>query len=232
MSKLDGTETCSYCGKHADEIPNFRSWVYPDGVRHCDKHGHGGLRDYVKGELDINSETGLGRIGEILVTKVLGIGKEHDCNRESCHAEIDMYNKEYGRIDVKTSLLSYNYNRWTFNLTNIKEVKTYICIGLTSDRKFVKHVWIVPNESKIKHIQSLQIYDGYRSLFNKKHWEVDIKPYNDMWQTMKLDNCKIMVDKSKEDYIRLSKHDNVTTNIIKVFKQRIDKSQHKLNDYI
>ena len=55
--KLDGTETCSYCGKGANEIPNFTGWVYHSYIRYCRKHGGGnGLRDYVIGNLDIKSE--------------------------------------------------------------------------------------------------------------------------------------------------------------------------------
>ena len=44
---LDGTEVCSYCGKRADEIPNFMAWRYDkndNNKRYCDKYP--GKRDY------------------------------------------------------------------------------------------------------------------------------------------------------------------------------------------
>ena len=195
IGKLDGTETCFYCGKRADEIPNFRTWIYYNDIRYCYKHGQRGKPDYVKGTLDINSTTGRGRAGEICVIKTLGIGKEFDCNRISCGYKIDMYNEEYGKIDVKTSLLSYNSNGWEFDFPNKPEIKTFICLGLLSDRSDVKYVWIVPNNGNKR---SFSVTDSYRSLYKNKHWEVDNKPYNDTWKNMDLGECKHMIDKNKE----------------------------------
>lgn len=200
-NRLDGTETCFYCGKRADEIPNFTSWYYYDGIRYCVQHGGGGLRDYVMGMLDINSAKGLGRAGEILVAKTLKIPEEYDCNRKSCHAPTDMYHENYGKIDVKTSLLSVVSNNWKFTFNPEKDPNTYICIGLSLTRSIVKHVWILPNEGKVKNLQLFGVRNSYKGLENRKRWEVDIKPYNDTWKSMKLNNCKIMVDKSKEDYV-------------------------------
>lgn len=195
--KLDGSETCTYCGKKANEIHKFIQWTYPNGVRYCHQHGAHGTPDYVKGNLDINSNTGLGRAGEILVIKTLEIGKEHDCNRESCNYPIDMYHKDYGRIDVKTALFSYERNSWVFNFPNKLEIKTFICVGLSSDRSTVEHVWIVPNEGEIRNKDIIAIYDTLYSLSTHEHWEVLSKPYNDVWQTMKLKTCNSMTDKSE-----------------------------------
>lgn len=203
--EIDGTETCSYCGKRADEIPNFGCWRYPGDVRYCNQHGQHGIADYVMGDLDINSSKGLGRAGEILVAKTLKIPEEYDCNRKSCHAPTDMYHENYGKIDVKTALFSITRNTWRFKFKAKQESDTYFCVGLSSNRSNVKHVWIVLNKGKIKNLQTFGVYDTYRSLLNRSHWEVDAKPYNDIWKTMKLDNCKIMTDKSKSDYIKLVK---------------------------
>ena len=193
---LDGTETCSYCGKRADEILNFKGWCYPNGIRYCRKHGQGS--DYVIGNLNINSSVGLGRAGEILVIKTLSIEKENDCNRISCHYKFDLIHEKYGKIDVKTSLLNDNgYNNWQFSFDPEKNPNNYICIGLSSYRKNVKHVWIVPNEDEIKDLQIFGVKNSHRGLLKRKHLEVNSKQYDNMWKTMKLDNCKIMVDKNK-----------------------------------
>jgi len=193
----DGTETCSYCHKRADEIFNFTNWYYNNGIRYCKKHGERGLRDYVTGNLDINSKVGLGRAGEILVAKTLGIGKEHDCNRISCHSSTDMYNDKYGKIDVKTRLFNLNQDRWNFKLNKKDKCDTYICVGLSSNRKHVVHVLIIPNIIKHNNLKSIGISNSLDSLIKRRHLEVDAKPYNDVWQTMKLNSCKIMVDKNK-----------------------------------
>jgi hypothetical protein len=192
-SMLDGTEVCCYCGKRADEIFGFRNWLYDNGFRYCEKHRRG--PDYIKGTLDVNSATARGRIGEILVVKTLGIGKDHDCNRISCKYKFDLYNEQYGKIDVKTSKFSIK-NMWTFNFNKKQDADTYICIGLSSDRKNVLHVWIVPNEGQIKNLTGLGISNKHVSLLNNSKWEVDSKPYDDALHSMSLDNCKIMVDKS------------------------------------
>ena len=230
MVRLDGTETCSYCGKRADEILNFNCWRYVDNRRYCNKHGCGS--HYVFGNLDINSSKGLGRAGEVLVVKTLGIGKEYDCNRISCGFSFDMYNKKYGKIDVKTRLKQVNYNKWQFDFKAKKEANSYICIGLSSNRKNVEHVWIVPNINNIKNLIVLTIINTHYSLSVHKHWEVDSKPYDKTWRTMKLDNCKIMVDKSKDDYIEPIEHGNIINNTIKQVEQITDIAQYKLSDYI
>ena len=193
-SNLNGTEVCSYCGKRADKIPNFRQWFYENGFRYCEEHKRG--PDYKKGTLDVNSTTARGRIGEILVAKVLNIGKEHDCNRISCHYKFDLIHEKYGKIDVKTSKLSIG-NAWRFVFRAKKEANSYICIGLSLDRKNVLHVWIIPNKGEIRNLIGLGISNKHVSLLNNNKWEIDAKPYNDALHSMSLDNCKMMVDKSK-----------------------------------
>lgn len=197
IETLDGTETCSYCGRRSDEIPHFISWIYHNNVRYCHKHGYNGkgIPDYVTGNLDINSPTGLGRAGEILVAKTLEIADEYDCNRISCGFKIDLYHDEYGKIDVKTSSLNYEYNNWGFGFFAKKDADTYICIGLSYGNKYVQHVWIIPNINDVKNKIGLNIKDTSRSLSNREHWEVLSKPYDDVWQEMIIGyrngNCKV-----------------------------------------
>ena len=228
----DGTETCSYCGCTIEETSR---WFYVDNKRYCMKHGNsgrGGLPDYATGNLDINSSTGLGRAGEILVVKTLEIGKEHDCNRKSCNYSFDLYNEKYGKIDVKTALFSSKNNRWGFLFRDKEEANTYICIGLSLNRKQVEHVWIVPNEDEIKNLITLNITNSHVGLSNRKHLEINSRLYNEMWQTMKLDNCKIMSDKSKDDYIKPMKLNSVVDNVVKQVEQVIDVSQYRLIDFM
>ena len=193
-SNLNGSEVCCCCGKRADEISGFRSWLYDNGFRYCEKHRRG--PDYIKGTLDVNSATARGRIGEILIAKVLNIGKEHDCNRISYHYKFDLIHEKYGKIDVKTSC-SYNNCYWSFVFKKKQEADTYICIGFSSNRKNVEHVWIVPNVGKIKDLTSFNINCKNASLLNNSKWEVNVRSYNYVYNSMSLDNCKMMVDKSK-----------------------------------
>lgn len=198
MGILIGNESCSYCGKRADEISSFKAWRYDrEGNRFCDKHGKEGKPDYVTGNLDINSPPGRGRSGEILVAKTLKIANEFDCNRISCGYKFDLIHDKYEKIDVKISVFNYIHNMWSFRFNAKKVANTYICVGLSNNKKDVKHVWIIPNIGKILNLQAFNVRDTFSSLSNRSKWEVDCKPYDKTWKSMSLDNCKIMVDKSK-----------------------------------
>lgn len=195
--RLDGNETCCYCG--CDITQTSRWYCDSEGNRYCSKHGSGGIRDYVKGELDINSPTGLNRSCVILVKKVLGIDKMFDFNVTiGCKVSVDLFNEKYGKIDVKASLLALERNQWRFKTSAKKQADTYICVGFSSDRKEVLHVWIMANKGKIKNLQNLSVTNSSKSLSYNSIWEVDVEPYNKVWQSMKLDSCKIMIDKKKK----------------------------------
>ena len=196
QEKRTGLETCCKCGCNREQTLQWYTKGLPKGQVICKNCYKKAQSDYMKGNLNINSSTGRGRSGEILVVKVLNIGKEHDCNRITCGYKVDLIHKEYGKIDVKTVKLIYEYNNWSFKFNAKKEAHTYICIGLNSEGKNVEHVWVVPNKDYIRDLTTLTVYDTHRSLFNRKHYEVDVKPYNNMWKTMKLDNCKIMTNKN------------------------------------
>lgn len=192
---LNGAETCCYCGKRADEIFNFHSWVYHDDVRYCEKHGNsgtGGLPNYITGNLDKNSTIGKGTISEQIVKNVLNLEERHDCNfSEGFSHPFDLYHKKkYKCINVKDSKLHDN-NSWHFTLNQKETPDTYIMLGYDEDRKNVEHVWItdavddlVFNEKTGKLIQSKTITNLYESLSKAEPWEVDSRPYNDMLHKM------------------------------------------------
>jgi len=59
IGKLDGTETCSYCGCSRNETSG---WLYHNDIRYCHKHGHsskGKLPNYVENESFIYTTIGL-----------------------------------------------------------------------------------------------------------------------------------------------------------------------------
>lgn len=194
--ELDGTETCSYCGKRADEIPGFRSWVYPNGIRHCEQHGANGIPDYIKGNLDKNSSRGKATISEQVVKNVLNIEDKHDCNfAYDFNYKIDLYHKDrYKYINVKDSKLHDREGQnhfWYFDLTQKELPDTYVMLGYDEYRKNILHVWItdavddlVFNEKTEKLLKAKTIMNSYKGLKNAKPWEVDPKPYDDMLRLM------------------------------------------------
>lgn len=191
----DGTEVCCKCGNYLKQGQSWHTKGLPKGEVMCQRCYDNIHTDYMNGNLDINSSPGRGRAGEILVVKTLGIGKEHDCNLIKWGHKVDLIHKEYKKIDVKTSLLSDKYNKWAFGFNAKKVVDTYICVGLSLTGKYVRHIWVVPNENEIRNKPNLSIYGTFSSIYDNKHWEVDSKPYSDVWQEMIVnyqnDECEI-----------------------------------------
>lgn len=195
--KLDGTETCCYCGKKTNEIPNFINWVYDEnGIRFCHKHGQHEKPYYTKGKLDKSSTTGKAFISQRVVAKALNLDIKNDCNCSiGFNHPYDLYDKDkYKYINVKSSKLNYNVyqsSSWNFSLTQNEIPDTYILVGLDYNEKNILHVWITDplddlvydekNEKPKKHKKIMNIYE---SLKKAKPWEVDPKPYNDMLHKM------------------------------------------------
>lgn len=193
--KLDGTETCSYCGCTRDETSG---WRYDENnIRFCDKHGHGGKPDYVTGNLDKNSEVGKGFVSQRVVAKVLGLELKYDCNySDGFDHPYDLYDKgRYNYINVKSACLN-NDNAWHFGFTQKEIPDTYILVGFDEDRKNVIHVWITdPLDDLTYEKKSISITNTLYGLKRAKPWEVDNKPYNDVLYNMDLDKCKYLKKK-------------------------------------
>ncbi len=197
-SILDGTEVCSYCGKRADEIPRFRTWLYPNGKRYCEQHGYsgrGGLPDYVKKELNPKCTIGKAIVSQRVVANVLGLDLKDDCNCSISHTyPYDLYHKDkYKYINVKDSKLYYRKKQnpyWRFNLTQAIIPKTYICLGYDNDRKNILHVWISDRlsdlvlDEELEYKQFLTITNKQKGLKKAEPWEIDAKPYDDMLHLM------------------------------------------------
>lgn len=195
-SVLDGTEVCSYCGKRADEIPNFKHWLYRDGIRYCMRHGNsgkGGKPDYVTKNLDSKSNVGKGFVSQRVVAKTLDLELKNDCNCSiGFNAPYDLYNEDgYNYINVKDSHLQKD-NAWHFHLKHKKIPDTYIMIGFDEERKNILHVWITDavddltyDEKNERLKRSISITNNIDSgLKRAKPWEVDAKPYDDMLHKM------------------------------------------------
>ena len=185
--RLDGTETCSYCGRRADEIPNFRSWIYHNDTRYCRQHGQHGIPDYVIGNLNKKSSTGKAFVSQRIVAKVLGLQLKNDCNCSvNFEHPFDLYDKDrYDMINVKDSML-LNDNAWHFNLNQKETSDTYILVGFDENRKNILHVWITdPLDDLTYQRKSIGITNNIdNGLTRAKPWEVDPKPYNDMLHRM------------------------------------------------
>jgi len=173
--KLNGNEICDKCGKNK---PKNQNWYYKNNKRLCSSCYS--EPDYKNGNLDKNSNVGRGFIGQVVVRKVLNVDLEHDCNcSQGFGSSYDLYDKKYGKMDVKTAKLNKN-NIWIFHFAYKKIANSYICLGFDKDRKHILKVWIIPNKGIYKDLNSCIIINTKYSLDKYKEFEVDAEPYDDI----------------------------------------------------
>lgn len=191
----DGSETCDNCGKTND---GYR-WQYKNNQRLCEKCRHGAK--YRFNNLSPDSSVGFGFIGQRVVAKTLGLKLKYDCNcSEGFMSEYDLYdNNKYKYINVKAGILN-TYNRWQFIFNNKYKPDTYIMLGFSNDKSNIEHVWITEpeddltfDEKNFKYKQSISIKNDINNGLNRaRTWEVNVKPYNDTYHNMSLENCSVL----------------------------------------
>lgn len=180
---LTGNETCDFCGssktKHWNNVNNFRI---------CDKC-YKTKRDFVHGILDPNSKTGMGYISEYIAAMNIADCVWYSSNIDTFNIKYDIYNEEYGNIDVKSSILHYNSlnsSGWCFGIYDkYKTINNYIFIGFDTTRSRVEHVWIIPGNIKlIQGKQTIRISNSDIGLSRFKLYEIDSTNFNTTYINM------------------------------------------------
>ena len=194
LNQLNGTETCDDCGKLK---PENQGWHYKNNQRLCYRCYMN--RDYMNGNLDVESNTGFAFLSQRVVAKTLGLELKYDCNCSiGFGAPHDLYDEKYNYINVKAATLN-KVNSWKFLLINKHKPDTYIMLGLSRDKSDILHVWITEPEDDLtfdnknfKYKQTISITNSYKGLNRAELWEVDVKPYNDAYHNMSLKNCSVL----------------------------------------
>ena len=152
-------------------------------------------------ELDSNSKSGIGYIAEALVSKFLGIPTCFDVTDNFSYPKYDLLkHKDYRKINAKgsTLLVKNGYLCHEFGTHKNKKVDNFFCIGFDEDRKHVLAVFIIPNDKDISKLSSIRIYYNQNSKYNKfKENEEEVKKWDDLFHTMKLDNCPVLRNKDE-----------------------------------
>jgi len=152
--------------------------------------------DCRNGNLDPNSSSGKGYTTEVLVAKFLGIWTCFDLTDIFNYPKYDMLeHKDWGIIDVKgSSLLLYNNSlRWLFCTCRNTKPDFFFCIGYDKNMKRVINVYIIPNEEYVSKLMSISIpYNSTSKWDNFKESEEEVKKWDDLFHTMKLENCPVL----------------------------------------
>lgn len=192
---LDGSETCDRCNCKKDT-----QWRYENGVRLCSKC-YNGDRNYLYGNIDINTTTGMGIISEYIVHKVLK--KSIWLNsKNSFHNKYDIYDVKYGNIDVKAARPrielknSKNY-KWEFCTKYIEKFNNdslpncYFFIAFNLDLSNIEHVWCIKSDSSIlKNKGVFSITDLDKCLSKKYKYELDVFEFNKEFKNIHISNIQ------------------------------------------
>ena len=210
--KHNSTETCYRCGGSFDEVwhpykekDKEGKWLGIWNCHNCwqkyDPNSDNNKRilnsDCRNNDLDPNSEVGIGYITAVLVKKFLGIEDCFDITNNFNYPKYDMIEHEdWGLIDAKGSSLLTTKDGYLYHLFNTRKNKKadfFFCIGYDEDRKHVIEVFIIPNEEYVSKLDAIKIYYNQNSKYNKfKENEEEVKKWDDLFHTMKLDNCPVL----------------------------------------
>ncbi|MBZ5529614.1 MAG: hypothetical protein LAN71_17165 [Acidobacteriia bacterium] len=212
--KHNSTETCYRCGESFDEVSKWPlkekdkdgKWIGIWDCRNCwQKYDHNSNNNKRKLEadcrnnnLDPNSSHGIGYITTVLVKKFLNIEDCFDLTGNFCYPEYDMIeHDDWGLIDVKGSSLLIKDGRdklyHKFGINKNKKADFFFCIGYDKNRKHVIAVYIIPNENDVCKLSVIKMPYNRYSLYNKyKESEEEVKKWDDLFHTMKLDNCPVL----------------------------------------
>ena len=173
-------DRCSICGRSTTT-----DWyLHTDNTIVCSKcHYH--KRYYYHGTVDLNSYIAIGIITEHVVYTVL-----NDCVKcntvDNFCSPYDLISKKYGIINVKSSALRYqkrNRVNWDFSKKDNAMIPDYyICIGFDKTKCEIQHVWIIPGNSEL--VSKSGIHISLKKLERASEYEVDPKPYNEVYQNL------------------------------------------------
>lgn len=214
--KHNSTETCYRCGESFGNVPgNHKKEKDKDGrwlgiwdCSNCyEKYDPNSSRNIIKSmrdcrnnNLDSNSNQGIGYITSVLVKKFLGIEDCFDITGNFCYPGYDMFeHKDWGLIDAKGSSLKTNKDKLCHGFSTNKNEKAdhFFCIGFDIDRKHVIEVFIVPNDDDISKLDGINIsYKRYSKYNRYKESEEEVKKWDDLFHTLKLDSCPVLRSRS------------------------------------
>ena len=208
----NSTETCYRCGESFDKISNNPlkekdkdgKWL---GIWDCTNcwqkydpnSGNNKIKleaDCRNKEVDPKSKQGIAYITEVLVSKFLGLPTCFEIIDNFCYPKYDMIEHEdWGLVDAKGSslLVIHGYLYHEFGINYNKKADHFFCIGYDKDRKHVLAVFIIPNEERISKLYDIPIPYNRNSKYNRyKESEKEVKKWDDLFHTLKLDNCPVL----------------------------------------
>lgn len=144
------------------------------------------MRKFRNGKLSKGSSSGKGFIGEMIVAKTRKL--------KSCAIETDNFNNrfdlsvdpEYGNIQVKLRTPQHGDYKVSFGIEHNFDTLFVVC--MSEDMKDIEKMYVIPEEELCGITQITICKNGGKY----EIFRVDKTPYNDMFHSMKLENCHIL----------------------------------------
>ncbi len=143
--------------------------------------------------LDPKGKMGKGYITEVLVAKKLGIKTCFDVTGNFNYPGYDILeHKDYGKINAKGSTLSKSGHHH-FNTNKSTKPDFFFCIGYDEEMKHVISVYIILNDDDVNILSSISIPYYNSSIWDTfKEIEEEVKKWDELYHTMKLENCPVL----------------------------------------
>lgn len=131
-------------------------------------------------QLNIDSPSGKGLIGEAIAAKVRGL-KILTLESNNFRNDVDLsLDSEYRKIEVKVAVLGNN--SWQFNTIRWQVYDNLLLVCIDRERKNVKRTYIIPSEDTCS-ISSITIY-AHAELSKWEKYRIDERSYNDAYHCL------------------------------------------------
>ena len=139
------------------------------------------------------TEAGKGFIGAQIVAKTYGLD---DCNIKMNNFNFYMdisKHPEYGNIEVKTSSIDIEWNRWHFSNIDSNGFDTLIlvCMDMYQPWKNVMRVYAIPCE-EVGSITDITIQNSLSVGLKWERFRIDEKPFGYTYHRMDIKKCKVL----------------------------------------
>lgn len=196
--------SCLRCNKTTEEIlrerPTLKKVFWRKGI--CDPCFHKLKRKCRNKELPKDHRTAKGFRIEMVIGKVLGI-KVCSIELDNFNSVFDLYDPiKYKEIQVRSCQYAcrktayyngkkYEYYTWHIPLDLLKEYDTLFAVCMTEGYKDIYRIYIIPVD-KLPDTQGFDIYKDPKDHMWYEEYRVDEKPYNDMYHSMKIEDCPVI----------------------------------------
>lgn len=176
----ENDKSCHKCGNDTDKYntkyyDNKEIWT---GKYICDSCQQKEVDEYRSRHIRLKIGYGKGSVGDEIISKILEI-PVCTIHAGDIRLPFGLIHGYYGIVGVK--IASSRKGRWDFGANGRITADTYFYLGFSEDYKDIEIVYIIPSEILENSSGRLCVYKNSKKYLN---YNVDSKPYNDIYHSM------------------------------------------------